>query len=157
MSNLSHEDAQTLLARVGEELSPRREGLARAVGFIAVGRRSPLFITSSYMSTHMKVASALVAVVVVLGGAYYLAGQSGDRAALLSMESADGAASKQMMQEAAPIPEPTGSFDDFAAAIDADISAQLAALESLDADVDGSVSSVSSITTSQALYDPNSL
>lgn len=147
------------LTRIGRLLSPRPDGL-RAVLKGGVPVRSPLLFTfNSYMSTYTKLGATLVAIIVIAGGVYGLSGPAEQGTVALQTETVanDTAAAKSMAATAPDVPPADDSFDSFAAAMQADIAAQEAAVQSLDQSTDSSVSSANTVTSSNEPYDPSSI
>ncbi|MEK7063230.1 MAG: hypothetical protein AAB955_00895 [Patescibacteria group bacterium] len=149
------------LSRVGRAISPRPESLRAALKGEPRAVPSPLllFTITSYMSSYTKLGATLVAILVVAGGVYYLSMPGGTGEVALIQESAqvDTMAMKTAAATDIAAPPVDDSFEGFAAAMEADLAAQQAAVAAVDQDADASASSVSSDTNSQALYDPASL
>lgn len=98
------------------------------------------------MNTATKVVAAIIVILVIAGGAYYmLAGEP----AMMGPESNSAMNSD--------IPVATESVDDFAAAMEAELSASASAIKAFDADIDASASVVKSSADTSDLYDPNNL
>lgn len=95
------------------------------------------------MNTATKVVVALIVILVIAAGAYYLL--SG------TPVSNPGTA----MDES--IPAATDSIDDFGAAMEAELAASAAALKALDADTDASAAEVKAAADTSTLYDPNNI
>lgn len=93
------------------------------------------------MNTLTKVLVALIVIVVIAAGAYYMLSGSGPL---------NGTAIGGM-------PAPTDSVDDFAAAMEAELAASAAAIKAFDESVDASVASVKSAADTSTLYDPNNI
>ena len=146
------------LARVGRLLRPRPDGLRTALRTKSSSVPSPLsFIT--IMSTYTKIGATLVAILVVAGGAYYVAQPSGELALqqeTQSTESADTTSAKMMVSNDAAVPPADDSFDGFEAAMDADLAAQHSALSTADAEADAKASSVSSVNNNPT-YNENDI
>lgn len=98
------------------------------------------------MDTATKVVVALVVIAVIAGGAYYML--SGTP----TMMAPEGGSAMN-----SDLPAVTGSVDDFAAAMQADLSASAAAIKAFDTQVDTSVSSVKGAADTSTLYDPNNI
>ncbi len=95
------------------------------------------------MNPSNKVFVALLAVVVVAFGAYYVTSERADAPTIVESES--------------QIPVATDSVDDFAVAIEADVAATASAIQAFDADIDASVSDIISASDSTNLYDPEQI
>ncbi len=96
-----------------------------------------------------KTLIALVAVVIVAGGAYYMLAGAPAPTATETQTPETGVVSE--------IPTATDSVDDFAAAMEADLAATAAALNAFDADVTASLSEVEALADSSQLYDPENI
>ena len=96
-----------------------------------------------------KTLIALVAVVVVAAGAYYMLAGSATAPTMVNNQGTG--------TDSDALPVATDSVDDFAGALDADVAATAAALNAFDADVDASVSNVQSASNETNLYDPNNI
>jgi hypothetical protein len=99
------------------------------------------------MNTATKVVVALVVILVIAAGAYFM---------LQGTSTMVGPGSGSAMNNGS-IPEATGSVDDFATAMEAELSASAAAIKAFDTSVDASVSSVTSAADTSTLYDPSNI
>jgi hypothetical protein len=100
------------------------------------------------MNTATKVVVALVVIVAIAGGAYYLLNGS---PSMMVPETSGSAMNNDAL------PAATGSVDDFAAAMQADLSASAAAIKAFDTGVDASASKVKATVDTTTSYDPNSI
>lgn len=100
------------------------------------------------MNTATKVVIALVVILAIAAGAYYMLNGSSPMMAPDTSGSAMNDSS---------IPAATDSVDDFAAAMEAELSASAAAIKALDTGVDASASSVKATVDTTTSYDPNSI
>jgi len=160
MDPLNEQEVEALLTRVGRGMVPARERLLAAlkVSVEAKPVRSPLSLITIYMSTMTKVGATLAAVLVVGGAVYYLA-MPGSTAQVAVQESATDATMAMKVADTStsiPLVPATGTVEDIAAAIDADLASQNAAIASIDATTNASVSSISSVTTNP-LFDENNI
>ncbi len=136
------------LSRIGRELLPRKEGLHRALGPTPV--RS-LSVISIYMNTFTKVGVALVAVIVIAGGAFYIGMPEGTDLALESNKAADTTmmamtADSSVAQNFDVTPtEATGSVDEFALALEGETTAETMGLAAFDADVASEVTAMNEL------------
>ena len=156
-------ELEALLARLGKELAPSRASLRTALQPVSIAepQRSSLLVISTYMSTSMKVGMALVAVLVVAGGGYYLT-MPGSHDSEVAMQDQQGSPAPEaaMMKTSAAVATPTAatdSFDDFAASMQSEAQAQQSAVQSTDSSVDSGVSSANNVTSSSQPYDPSSI
>lgn len=161
MDQYTDERIEEILTKTGEALAPRRESLRAVLGVPApaVRPQSALLVVSSYMSTYSKLGVAALAIVIIAGGALYASSpKGGDVAMQPSMMAKDTALTSQtaVMAEAS-LPQATASVDDFAAAIEADLVSQKTAVAAVDTQVNASAASVSSVTNTNTLYDPNNI
>lgn len=92
-----------------------------------------------------KTLLALIAVVVVAAGAYYMLAGTVEAPTAPMAENSDA------------LPAATDSVDDFAASLEADVSATAAALSALDADVSASAAELEAASDVTNLYDPESI
>lgn len=135
------------LSRIGRELLPRREGLHRVLGPSPV--RS-LSVISIYMNTFTKVGVALVAVIVIAGGAFYVGMPEGTDLALESNKVADTtmmamtADSSEAGYDVTPT-EATGSVDEFALALEGETTAETMGLAAFDAQVASEVTAMNEL------------
>lgn len=98
------------------------------------------------MNQATKVIVALVVILVIAAGAYYmLAGTP----AMMGPEGGSALNSE--------IPAATDSVDDFAQAMEAELAASAAAIKAFDAEIDASASTVTSSADTTNLIDPNEL
>ncbi|MCL9972245.1 MAG: hypothetical protein NBV63_02460 [Candidatus Pacebacteria bacterium] len=102
--------------------------------------------------------AALIAVLVVAGGAYYTMMPGGAPVLSTGTPPAETGALPGETGEvttSAPVPAATDSIDDFAAAMQAELAASASAIKALDMDVDASVDSV--VNSGNTVYDPSTL
>ena len=165
------QDVEDLLARVGKGLAPDRQKLQALldVSLAESQTRSPLLTISTYMSTYTKIGTALLAIVVIAGGAYIVTTPRGTEVALQksmnamapsgapdSSAASDTGATATMAATASPTAA-TDSFDDFATSLHADAQAQAAAVASVDQSTSAGVSSANTVNSSSQPYDPASI
>ena len=104
----------------------------------------PLLFLTNTMNSATKVIVALVVVLVIAGVAYYML-----------------SGSSSMMPEGTAmngdIPAATDSVDDFATAMQEELSASAAAIKAFDTSVDTSVADVQTSAAAATSYDPNNL
>lgn len=98
------------------------------------------------MNQATKVIVALVVILVIAAGAYYMLSGS---PTMMGPEAGSAMNSD--------IPAATDSVDDFAAAMEAELSAGATAVKAFDADVDASATAVTSAADTSNLIDPNEL
>ena len=155
MNPLTDEGVEKLLTRVGRELSPSRKRLQSALGVSSMHERerSPLLIISTYMSTYTTIGVALVAIVVIAGGAYFLRSPSAPR---ILMQKSTVPISKVTTQVMPQIVAADGSIDAVSAALAADLVSQTAAVGVIDQSVNASVSTLGAVTNTTNLYDTSS-
>lgn len=160
MNPLNDQEVEALLTRVGRGMVPERKRLLAVLNVSVENApvRSPLSFITLYMSTMTKVGATLAAVLVVGGAVYYLAAPGGTAEVSLQENSADSTMAMKVADTSTSVPivPATGSIEDIAAAIDADLASQNAAVASIDASTNASVSSISSVTTNP-LYDENNI
>jgi uncharacterized protein HemX len=95
--------------------------------------------------------TALIAVLVLAGGAYYfMATSAGEMGKTATVET-----EVTSQAEGAAVPLATDSVDDFAAAMQAELDASASAIKALDQDVDASVDGV--VNSVNTVYDPSTL
>jgi len=161
MDPLNDQEVEALLTRVGRGMVPERKRLLAVLNVPVESApvRSPLSFITLYMSTMTKVGATLAAVLVVGGAVYYLAAPGGTAdVALQENTAADSTMAMKTADTSTSVPlvPATGSIEDIAAAIDADLASQNAAVASIDASTNASVSNISSVTTNP-LYDENNI
>jgi predicted PurR-regulated permease PerM len=100
------------------------------------------------MNTLTKALLTLVAVVVIAGGAYVMLGDSNLSSTMVSKINSmtDGTQTG--------VPPATDSIDDFAAAMQADVSQTASAISAFDTGVSASVKSINAVNDTSTLYDP---
>lgn len=96
-----------------------------------------------------KTLIALVAVVVVAAGAYYMLAGSATAPTMVN--------NQETGTDSDALPVATDSVDDFAGALDADLAATAAALNAFDVDVSTSLSEIDAARDSSNLYDPEQI
>lgn len=159
MNPLNDQEVEALLTRVGRGMVPERKRLLAVLNVHVENApvRSPLSFITLYMSTMTKVGATLAAVLVVGGAVYYLAAPGGTAEVSLQENSADSSMAMKVAESTSvPLVPATGSVEDIAAAIDADLASQNAAVASIDASTNASVSNISAVTTNP-LYDENNI
>ena len=108
-------------------------------------RGNPILFSYNIMNTVLKLVVGLIVLLVIAIGAYYLYGDSAS--------SLGGATAKDMKEIG--VPAATGSFDDFEAALQAELDASAAAIKAFDSDIDASVDTV--VNSGKNIYDPNNI
>jgi cytochrome c-type biogenesis protein CcmH/NrfG len=103
------------------------------------------------MNTGTKTLAALVAILIIAAGAYYMLTTSPKEGAMMENE----ALVPVTAENADAMPAATDSVDDFAEAMQAELSASASAIKALDADVDATVDTV--VNSSNNVYDPSNL
>lgn len=110
------------------------------------------------MNTITKVIVALVVIVLIALGAYYMLADSPTGEMIDDLKTMTGDVMQDDSSSVAgsvAVPPATGSVDDFSAAMQAELDATAAAMQALDADVDAETDTV--VNSGNNTYDPSNL
>lgn len=162
MDPITEADVEEKLAKAGQAMRPAPARLATALRERSVSATpSPLFIISSFMNTYTKLGVALVAVLVIAGGAFLVMSPSqsptvAEMQKTVAALVADTTASVDTGSiVAVAVVAADGSIDALVAAIAGDVASQTAAIAAVDTATNASVSTLAGVTNTTTLYDPN--